>query len=120
MADFDRFKIRIHQATVDYGPFKFDFEDGALPDGTTISAISLKSYLGHVNPKDVLTDETDTTDELIDAVETVVSTDFIISAYFNYPTTSTYIGGVKHTLVFNLTLDNGAEHSYYAYYVWAY
>jgi len=32
MADFDRFKIKINQATVDYGLFKFDFSDNALPE----------------------------------------------------------------------------------------
>jgi len=119
MADFDRFKIEVRQASSDWGPFKFDFTD-ALPDGTTISSISMKSYLGRVIPEDVLADQTDTTSELIDAAKTVVSSSYVVSVYFDYPTTSTYIGAVKHTLVFNLTLDNGAIHSFYAYYVWAY
>lgn len=119
MADFDRMKIDIRQNTLDWGPFKFDFET-ALPDGITLSAVTLKSYLGKVIPKDDLDDETETTSELIDAVKTVVASSYIISAYFNYPTTSTNLGGVKHTLVFNLTFSNAATHSFYAHYVWAY
>jgi hypothetical protein len=119
MADFDRFRIDIRQNTADWGPFVFDFTS-AMPTGVTVSAVTLKSYLGHVNPKDDLDDETETTSELVDTVLTVVSGSYNVNAYFNYPTTATNIGGVKHTLVFNLTMSNGATHSFYGYYVWAY
>ena len=119
MADFDRFKIDIRQNTLDWGPFVFDFE-ASMPTGVTVSAVTLKSYLGRVIPKDDLDDETETTSELIDSIKTVVSGNYNVNAYFNYPTTAAYLGGVKHTLVFNLTMSNGSTHSWYGYYVWAY
>jgi len=118
-SDFDQFKIEIRQSSVDWGPFSFDFED-ALPSGTTIASVTLNSYLGKVIPEDDIDDQTDTTSELVDAVLTAVSGSYGVNAYFNYPSTSTYIGEEKHTLVFVLTLDTGAVHSYYGHHVWCY
>lgn len=109
--DFAKFKIEVRYAAVDYGPFTFDFED-ALPTGTTISAVTLKSFLGKLDQNDDLGDETETTSELVDAVKTAVSGNYGVAAYFNYPSTTTN-QNADHTLVFELTLSNGAEHCYY-------
>ena len=117
--DFGYFVIEIRYKSLDYGPFGFKFRKG-LPVGLTISGITLRSFLGHVEPGDDLSAEIETTSELIDAAKTNVSSSYIVSAYFNYPTTSEYIGGEKHTLIFELTLSNGATHAYYGYYVWVF
>lgn len=109
--DFAKFKIEVRYAALDYGPFTFDFED-ALPTGTTVSSVTLKSFLGKLDQNDDLGDETETTAELIDAVKTTVSGSYGVAAYFNYPTTAAW-QNEDHTLVFELTLSNSAEHAYY-------
>lgn len=113
MPDFNRGKIEIRFASTDYGPFRFDFTD-ALPTGATIDSISVTSYLGRIKSTDVpITAETETGSELIDASATEVHGTLEVDVYFNYPTTPAWIGNVIHTLVFTLTLDNGAIHCYY-------
>ena len=77
--------------------------------------MTVKSYLGKVNPGDDLTAETDTSSELVDTVKTVVLSSYVVSVYFNYPTTATNYGDVTHTLIFEVTLSNGATHAYYFY-----
>jgi hypothetical protein len=112
--DFDKTKIEIRYNSTDYGPFKFDFTN-AIPSGTTLSSVTVKSYLGKVNPEDALASETDTSSELVDTVKTVVSSSYIVSVYFNYPTTAAYKSDVAHTLIFEITLSNSAKHAYYFY-----
>ena len=114
--DFDYFTIEIRYKSLDYGPFGFRLRK-ALPKGVTLSSVVLRSFLGHVEPGDDLSAATETTSELIDAVKTNVSSSYIISAYFDYPTTPDYAGGKQHTLVFEVTMSNGATHPYYGYYV---
>jgi hypothetical protein len=109
--DFDKSKIEVRYASTDYGPFTFDFQD-ALPGTTTISSVTLKSFLGKLDQNDDLGDQTETTAELIDAVKTAVSGNYGVAAYFNYPSTTTN-QNANHTLVFELTLSNGAVHAYY-------
>ena len=115
-ADFPRFKIDIRYNTLDYGPFEFDFED-ACPSGVTVTGITLRSFLGKVDVDDDIASFTETTSELIDTVETAVSGDYGVNAYFNYPTTSTN-QGEKHSLVFEITFSNAATHNFYGQYVW--
>jgi hypothetical protein len=116
MPDFETRKIEVRYYSTDYGPFQFDLEE-ALPSGTTISTVTVKSYLTKIDREDDVADYTETTSELIDAVKTVVSGNYGVNVYFNYPTTAAYVGGAKHTLLFEITLDNGAKHVYYHHYV---
>jgi len=115
MADFPTQKIEINYKSLDYGPVSFDFED-ALPAGVTVSDVTLKSYLGRVNPGDDLDSETDTTSECIDDAKTNVSGNYTVDAYFNYPSTATYKNEL-HTLIFELTFSNSGTHAYYHYYL---
>jgi hypothetical protein len=115
-ADFSRFKIDVRYNSLDYGPFSFDFED-ACPTGTTVSDITLRSFLGKVDIDDDIDDFTESTSELIDTAKVAVSGDYGVNAYFNFPTTTTY-HGEKHSLVFEITYSNAATHNFYGQYVW--
>lgn len=112
---FESGKITIQSNASDWGPFTFDFED-AMPSGRTLSACTVTSYLGRVKPDDSddLASETDTSSELINTVS--LSSDYVVSVYFDRPTTAAYINQ-KHTLVFNFTLDvAGGSGTHSAYY----
>jgi len=114
---FENGKITI-QATADaWGPFTFNFA-GGLPTGRTIASVVVASYLGKVVPddSDVLTDETETTSELIDS-SAMDATGLIAAVYFNRPTTAAYINA-KHSLVFTFTMDaagGGGTHTAFFY-----
>ena len=113
--DFDREKIEIRYFTQDYGPYIFDFED-ALPSSTTIASVTLKSYLGKIDPSDDLSGETETTSECVDAFKTAVNGDYGVAAYFDFPSTVAW-QDQKHTLIFELTLSNAAKHPFYFQYL---
>lgn len=109
-------KITIQADAASWGPFTFDF-DGGIPEGRTIASAVVKTYLGKVKPadSDVLDEETETTSELIDSNE--MSSDLVVSVYFNRPTTEAYIN-VKHSIVMTFTLDaagGGGTHSAFFY-----
>ncbi len=108
--DFEARTIRVRYNSADYGPHTFDFED-AIPLDTTLASVSLRAFLGKVKPGEDLADETEESD-LIDAVLTAVTGDFVVSAYFNYPGSD---AEGNYTLVFEITLDNAAVHPYYFY-----
>jgi hypothetical protein len=115
MNDYARGVIEVRYASLDYGPFYFDFTNRVPATGVTIQSVSVKSYMGKVNPGDPFTGFTETTSELLDAL-TGVSGDTEIAVYFNYPGVS--LEG-SHTLVFEITWSNGAQHPYYFYRVLA-
>lgn len=117
--DFSKEKIEIRGTSTDYGPFTFDFQD-ALPSGVTVSSVTVESYLGKITPEDELSGQTETTDELIDAVKTAVSGSYGVAVYFNYPTTDAYNSDKDHTLIFKLTLSNDAKHDYWFQWVKVY
>lgn len=116
MPDFETREIQVRYYSADYGPHVFDFTD-ALPSGVTISSASVKSYLTKVDQADDLSAKTETTSELIDAQLTAASGNYNVNVYFNYPSTTAWLGGAKHTLVFELTLSNSAKHNYFFHYV---
>ena len=109
--DFDYGEIEIRYSSTDYGPFTFDLEDAA-PTGAVISSVTVKSYSGNVKAGDLLSGETETTDDLVDALLTDASGDYTVAVYFNYPGVD-YEG--NHTLFFEVTWDNDAVHSYVFY-----
>jgi hypothetical protein len=109
--DFEAGTIEIREDSLNYGPFTFDLTDVA-PSGAVINTVAVTSYKGKVNPSDELADETETTDELIDAVLTTSTGDYVVSVYFNYPGIDLE---ANHTLVLTVTWDNTAVHSYFFY-----
>jgi hypothetical protein len=116
MPDFERKTIEVRYYSDDYGPHNFDMEE-ALPGGTILASVNVKSYLGKVDKESTLADETETTSELINDSKSIAVSDFVISVFFEYPTTAGWKSGQKHTLVFEITLDNDAKHNYYFQYV---
>lgn len=115
MPDFPKKIIDVRYASDSWGSHNFDFED-ALPEGVTISSVVCKTFLGKVDEDTDLSNETESTDELIDTNKTDVVTGNVVGCYFNYPTTVEYMGE-KHTLIFILTLSNGATHPFYHHYI---
>jgi hypothetical protein len=116
--EFEAGKITIQLEADRWGPYTFDFEEG-LPAGRTLSSVSVKSYLGRVKPKDsdVLSNFTETTSELID--EAVLLSDYVVSVYFDRPSSADYINQ-KHSLVFEVTMDasgGGGTHTAFYYQV---
>ena len=110
--EFETGRIEIGHNASDWGPFTFDFTDG-LPTGISISSVTVKSYLGRVRPSDDLTDETETTSELITTAATVSSS--IVSVLFSLPTTAAWLD-VDHTLVFEFVTDNSQAGTHSAYF----
>jgi len=118
--EFEQGRITIQADAASWGPFTFDLEDG-IPSGRTIASAVAKSYLGRVKPddSDALDEETETTAELIDTANNVMSSSYVFSVYFNRPTTAAYIN-VKHSIVITFTLDaagGGGTHSAFYYMV---
>jgi hypothetical protein len=113
MSDFDFGTIEVRYNSTDYGPFSFDLEDAA-PTGAVIAVggVTVNSYEGNVKAGDLLSAETETSDELVDALLTGSTGDYTVGVYFNYPGVD-YEG--NHTLFFEITWDNGAVHSYVFY-----
>jgi len=110
--NFEDGRIEVGLNAVDWGPFLFDFTDG-LPSGVNISSVTVKSYLGRVTKNDKLTDETETSSELVPTAATVSAS--IVSVFFSLPTTTAYLD-TSHTLVFEFTTDNAQAGTHVAYY----
>ncbi len=109
--EFETGLIEVGHNADKWGPFAFDFTAG-LPAGTTINACTVKSYLGRVGKDDDLTDETETTSELINSSALASST--VVNVFFDLPTTAAWLG-VSHSVIFELTLDNTGTHSAFFY-----
>lgn len=109
--EFETGLIEVGHTASKWGPFAFDFEEG-LPDGVTISSVTVKSYLGRVTKLDDLGDETETTSELINS--SAVASNYVVNVFFDVPTTSAYMDA-SHTVVFELTLSTTGNHSTYFY-----
>lgn len=120
MPDFQRQDIEVRYASDSYGPHKFDMTD-AIPSGTTLDSVTVRSFLGKVDKEDDLSAETETTSELIDAVASMVVSNTEIEVYFEYPSTAAWkSGGKKHTVVLEVTFANGGVHPYFFHYVKVY
>ena len=110
--DFESGRIEIGENATDWGPFTFDFDDG-LPDGINISSVTVKSYLGRVSKSNDLSDETETSAELVPTAATVSAS--IVSVWFTLPTTTAWLDAA-HTLVFEFTTDNTQAGTHVAYF----
>lgn len=113
--DFPLDEIVIKYKALDLGPWIFDLSPG-LPTGTTLSAVTCKSYLGKVDPGDDLSTKTETTSEVIDTVKTVISASYYVHLYVNYPTTAAY-QNKKHTLIIEYTLNNAGTDAVYFHFI---
>jgi len=110
--EFESGRIEIGHNATDWGPFLFDFSDG-LPTGISIASIVVKSYLGRVGPNDKLSDETETTSELV-ATAATVSSD-VVSVLLTLPSTSAWLG-VAHSLVFEFITNNSEAGTHSAFF----
>jgi hypothetical protein len=110
--EFETGRIEVGHNASDWGPFSFDFTDG-LPSGINVSSVTVKSYLGRVGKNDDLTDETETSAELVPTAATVSAR--IVSVYFSLPTTDAWLD-VAHTLVFEFVTDNAQAGTHSAYF----
>lgn len=121
MPDFQKKSIEVRYYSTSWGPHNFDFID-AIPLGTQLTSFDIKSFLGQYDKGDNLSQATETTSELVDVSMCIMLDNTTISAYFNCPTTAAYksAAGVAHTIVFELTLNNGAMHPFYFHKVVAY
>lgn len=115
--------IEVGYYTDNWGPYSFNFpiatavdsNDGLIPYGATITAVTVSTYQGNVNRKSTLADETEITG-LIDADHTPsISDGDTIAIRFAYPNVS--FKGQKATIIFAVTLSTGAQKAFYAQYV---
>ena len=120
MPDFSVSNVEVRSGTDGWGPHNFDFVD-SIPAATEISAAVVKSYVGQIDRGATLASYTESTSVLIDTAQTAVRNDTTVDVYFNHPGAAySSATGITHTLVFELTLDNAAEHSFYFHRVVAY
>lgn len=122
MAEFTG-TIEVGYYTDLWGPYLFTFpinssataNDGLIPYGDTIQSVNVKAYLGRVNRKSTLSEET----EIVDLIDSEFSPN-IVSGYkvevkLQYPG-STY-KDEKATLIFEVTLASGGKKAFYFQYV---
>lgn len=109
----DHVDIDLRYYSDDWGPFSFELSD-ALPSGDTLSAVTVKAYLGQVKPTATLSQETDMSSEIIDPDYTPqVSDDTKVLVKFKYPASVSTYKGKKATLIFEITTAAGAKHAFY-------
>jgi len=111
MSDFEFGEIEVRYKSTSWGPWGFDFSD-ALPEGSVIASVTIRSFLGKIDPGEELTGFTESTTELIDAVKSLPIGDKLVAVYFNYPGAA--LEG-NHSLIFEVTLVGGAQHPFYFY-----
>lgn len=123
MADFSEELIEIRYDT-DLWPMIFSFppassataNDGAIPFGETITAVTVRTFLGNLQSKNTVSDFTELT-TLVDGTPSIVN-DTQVQVKFQFPS-----GGEesntnqKVTVVFELELASGAKHPYYFQYL---
>ena len=123
MAEFEG-TIEVGYNTDLWGPYGFRFpistsdtaNDGMLPAGDKISAVTVRAFQGRVTRKSTLSAETEIM-TLVDPAytPTINATGDKVQIKLQYPG-DTY-KGQKATLIFELTLDSGATKSFYFTYV---
>jgi len=107
--------IEIRAGTDNWGPFPFDFSD-ALPEGDTISAVTVTGYAGKLLPSDAtivdgaITFAGETEIPLIDTDYTPVISGAEVSIKLCYPGDD-YKGSA--TIVFLVELAGTGEHPFF-------
>lgn len=104
----------------DLWPFKYEFSvdsaiganDGCLPHGAVITAVTMKAYLGNVDDNSDLSTETDITSDFIDPSYAPTPVDNIVQFKVQYP-------GEEHkglfvSLLFEITISPTATNVYFA------
>ena len=117
MPDFPVSTIEIRYSTVKWGPYNFDLTE-ALPSGTVIDEVVVRSFLGKLDKGDSLDteDAEETTSDIIETDLTSVESNTTVDVFFKFPTGETDYyseSGVIHTLVFEITLDTLGEYPFY-------
>jgi hypothetical protein len=119
MADFDAYDITIGYFTDDWGPFAFNLpsatsetaNDGVLPFGATITAATIRAFVGTLDAGDDLTAYVEVTDSLIDTDVALALGSNSIYVFFKYPGDA--YRNKRITLVFEVTLSTGAKQAFY-------
>ena len=122
MAEFEG-TIEVGYHTDSWGTYKFTFpicttadaNDGLIPYGAVITAITVKAYVGNVTRKSTLADETIIAD-LIDATPSVQNDNEVVLS-LTYPTAVSY-KGQKATLIFEVTITSAPTKAFYFQYVY--
>lgn len=109
MSDFEYGQIEVRYNSSSWGPFIFDFTD-SIPSGTTISTVVVRSFLDKVDPGEDLPTDKESTSYLVDGNKSTVIGDAMIAVYLNYPGSDRE---GNHTLLFEVTLNNGGTHPFY-------
>jgi len=116
-------KIEINATSELWGPFSFNFpinssataNDGSLPYGTVIDAVTVSAYEGIIDGTNTLASETEITD-LIEAGYTSISGDDTVTLRLQYPVATSFKGS-EATIIFDLTLDGGQEQRFFFQYI---
>jgi len=124
MAEFTG-TIEVGYNTDLWGPYGFKFpinttetsNDGMIPFGDVITAVTVKAYQGKVTRKDTLSEETEIATLIDDAYTPAINAgQDKVSIKLQYPGVD--YKAQKATLIFELTLQSGAKKAFYYTYVY--
>ena len=108
MMDFNRDVITIRYYSDSWGPFVFDFTD-ALPDGETLSSVTVRSFLGRVKSSTDILSLPESTNNLVDIA---VIDGNSVGVKLQYPGAA-FAG--NHSLVFEIQTSSGGKHAFFFY-----
>ena len=123
MSDFETKTIDIFAASDNWGPYKFSLPansaqsaaDGAIPYGATISSAVIKVFAGQVKSDADFATLTNIASNVLDPDYPAVINNESVELRFKHPGAS-YVN-TKATVVFILTLSNGAVHPFFFHYL---
>ena len=119
MADFEIVEIEINHYSDNWGPFVFTIpaatsqttNDGLIPFGSTLSAVTVRAFVGTIKNGADLSKYTEATDDLLDPDIPPVAESNLIRVHFNYPGVN--YKGKRLTLVFESILSTGAKQAFF-------
>ena len=103
-------EINLRPVTDDWGPFQADFS-GGLPSGETISAVSIRAYVGRIFPGQ---NRTGLTDIALDVIESgsISIGELTVNWTMQLPVDSPYRNSFI-TMVFEITTSNNRQYPFY-------
>ncbi len=104
--------IDLRYSTDEWGPFSIDLDRG-LPEGESVSDVTIKAFSGRIFPTDSISGLTDIAAQIIET-GSIINTGTQIQWKMQYPSDST-LKDTKATLIFEVTTTGGGEHPFYLY-----
>ncbi len=104
--------IELRYSTDEWGPYSIDL-DGGLPEGQSISDVTIKAYGSRVSPEDDTSALTDIADQIIEN-DSVITDGTKIQWKMQYPADET-LKGAMATLIFEVTTSGGGRHPFYLF-----